>query len=77
MDVSSTGNRVFVALRGPIPLTANVAGVNNAVGSTPGVGVVQVRRAGQDGILVAVAPISHVVGGVEVADPHALRVRPT
>jgi DNA-binding beta-propeller fold protein YncE len=77
MDVSSMGNRVFVALRGPIPLTANVAGVNNAVGSTPGVGVVLVRRAGQDGSLVAVARISHVVGGVEIADPHALRVRPT
>ena len=76
LDVSPSGNRVYPSLRGPNPLTANVAGVNNAVGTTPGVAVVRVQRGGAGGQLHALAPISRVVGGVEVADPHALRVRP-
>ena len=75
MDISPSGNRVFLALRGPNPLTANVPGVNNAVGSTPGVGVVRVERNGQRGVLQAIAPISHVVSGVERADLHGLRIR--
>jgi len=78
MDISPSGNRVFVALRGPNPLTANVPLVNNAVGSTPGVGVIKVQEAGRRGVFVAVAPISHIDGlGVERADPHALRIRVT
>ncbi|MDQ3680604.1 MAG: hypothetical protein M3378_08705 [Actinomycetota bacterium] len=76
LDVSPSGNRIYVSLRGPNPLTANVPGVNNAVGSTPGVGVLRVQRGGAGGDLHAVARISRVVGGVETADPHALRVRP-
>ena len=75
MDVSPTFENVYVSLRGPNPLTANVPGVNNAVGATPGLGVI--RGSGGAGVLVAVAPISNVVGGVERADPHALRVRRT
>jgi len=75
MDISPSGNRIFVALRGPNPLTANVAGVNNAVGNTPGVGVIRVEQSGKHGVLQAIAPISHIVDGVERADPHALRVR--
>jgi DNA-binding beta-propeller fold protein YncE len=38
MGISPSGNRVYVSLHGPAPLTANVFGVNNAVGSTPGSG---------------------------------------
>ena len=75
MDISPSGNRVYLALRGPNPLTANVPGVNNAVGSTPGVGVVRVEHNGQRGTLQAIAPISNVVDGVERADPHTIRVR--
>jgi DNA-binding beta-propeller fold protein YncE len=75
MEFSPSGNRVFVALRGPNPLTANVAGVNNAMGSTPGVGVIRVLQGGRSGVLEAVAPISHIVDGVERADPHGLMVR--
>lgn len=75
MDISPSGNRVYVALRGPNPLTANVPGVDNAVGSTPGVGVLRVEGGGRTGALQAVAPITNVVGGVERADPHGLRVR--
>lgn len=75
MDVSPRGNRVFVSLRGPNPLTGNVVGVNNAVGNSPGVGVLRVRHGGHAGELYARAPITHVVDGVERADPHALTVR--
>jgi len=75
MALSPAGNRAFIAFRGPNPLTANVPGVNNAVGGTPGVGIVRVERGGGSGTLQALAPISHVVGGVERADPHAIAVR--
>jgi hypothetical protein len=75
MGSAPDGRRVYVSLRGPAPLTANVAGVDNAVGATPGVGILDVTRGGRSGRFRAVAPISHVVGGVETADPHALAVR--
>jgi DNA-binding beta-propeller fold protein YncE len=75
LAIAPAGNRVFASLRGPNPLTGNVPGVNNAVGSTPGVGVIRVQRNGMAGTFHAVAPISHVVGGVERADPHGLAVR--
>jgi DNA-binding beta-propeller fold protein YncE len=77
MGISPGGKRVYVSLRGPLPLTGNVPGVNNAAGSTPGVGIVRVTRGGRSGRLRAVAPISHVVAGTETADPHALAVRDT
>jgi DNA-binding beta-propeller fold protein YncE len=75
MDRSPSGQRVYVALRGPSPLTGNVAGVNNAVGSTPGLGVIRVQSGGLQGALQAIAPITNGSGGVERADPHAVRVR--
>jgi DNA-binding beta-propeller fold protein YncE len=75
MDISHSGNRIFMALRGPNPLTGNAPGVNNAVGSTPGVGVIRVEKSGRQGVFFAIAPITHIVGGVERADPHALMVR--
>lgn len=75
MDTSPAGNRVYVALRGPNPLTGNAPAVNNAVGSTPGLGIIRVESGGQTGTLQAIAPITHVVGGIERADPHAVRVR--
>jgi hypothetical protein len=75
MDISHNGKRVFVALRGPNPLTGNVAGVDNAVGITPGLGIIQVEQNGKRGELFAIAPISHIVDGVERADPHAVMVR--
>jgi hypothetical protein len=66
---------MYVSLRGPRPLTGNIALYNNAVGGTPGVGVIQVTEGGRGGELIAVAPITHVVDGLERADPHAVRVR--
>lgn len=75
MDAAPEHDWVFISLRGPNPLTANVPGVNNAVGTTPGVGVVRIKRDGRSGVLRAIAPITHVVDGVERADPHGLAVR--
>lgn len=75
MDTSPAGNRIYAALRGPNPLTGNAPAVNNAVGSTPGLGIIRVESGGRTGTLQAIAPITHVVGGVERADPHAVRVR--
>ena len=74
MDMSPDGNRVFVALRGPNPLSGNNAAFNNAAGSTPGLGIIRVEQGGRRGTFFARAPISHIVGGVERADPHGLRV---
>lgn len=77
LDISPNGNLVFVTLRGPRPLTANVPEVNNAVGSTPGIGVIRVKDGGSNGQFLAIVPISHVVDGVQLADPHGLAVRRT
>jgi len=72
-DVSPSGNRIFVSLRGPNPLTGDP---HVATGSTPGIGVVQVEEGGARGFLKAVVPISNVdAAGVERADAHGIRVR--
>jgi hypothetical protein len=75
MDVAPDGSYVFVALRGPNPLTGNDKAVNNAVGSTPGIGVVKVKDQGRSGELIGVARISNKRDGKETADPHAVAVR--
>ncbi|HEY9708888.1 MAG TPA: hypothetical protein V6D48_11850, partial [Oculatellaceae cyanobacterium] len=72
INFSSSGNRAFIALRGLKPLTSNDPTVNNAVGSTPGVGVVRVEQDGRSGVLEAIAPISPYA----IADPHGITVRP-
>jgi DNA-binding beta-propeller fold protein YncE len=77
MDVSPSGDRVFVTLRGPNPLTGNIAGINNAIGSAPGLGVLRVTGHGRGGAPETFLPITHLVGGVERADPHAIAVRRT
>ena len=77
LDISPAGNRAYVSLRGPNPLTGNAPGANNAVGATPGVGVLRVEDGGATGALQALAPITNVVAGVERADIHAIRVRRT
>ncbi|MGH2490144.1 MAG: YncE family protein [Candidatus Limnocylindria bacterium] len=88
LDAAPGGDYVFASLRGPCPLTANAAGVNNAVGSTPGVGVIAVNRGGRSGTLVGIAPIHNfdatgancapagAPASNDRADPHGLRVRP-
>jgi hypothetical protein len=88
LDAAPGGAYVFASLRGPCPLTANFAGVNNAVGATPGVGVIAIHRGGRSGTLIGIAPIHNfdptgtscapagAPASSDRADPHGLRVRP-
>jgi len=64
-----------MTLRGPNPLSGNVPEVHNAQGSTPGLGIVRVDDGGCNGVFEAVVPISNLVNGNQLADPHAVRVR--
>ena len=84
MDAAPDGSYVFATLRGPSPLTGNNKDVNNAVGSTPGVGVIKVEGGGRSGSLVGIAAISKKVEEKdkdgnpvikEKADPHGIQVR--
>ncbi len=71
-DLSPSGNRIFVSLRGPKPLTGDP---HNSTGPVPGLGVIQVNGASGKGSLKAVIPITNVdAGGVERADGHGIRV---
>ena len=45
-DISPSGNRIFVSLRGPNPLSGSP---HAATGSTPGLGVIQVEQGGKVG----------------------------
>jgi hypothetical protein len=72
-DASPPGNRLFVTLRGPNPLTGDP---HVSTGDSPGVGVIKLTKGGRDGSLAAVARITNVdAGGVERADPHGIRLR--
>ncbi len=75
MDVSPDGNYVFVGLRGPNPLTGNDKNVNNAKGSTPGVGVIKVTNGGKSGEFAGNARITNMKDGKETADTHGIAVR--
>lgn len=66
-DLSPRGDYMFTSLRGPNPSSGH-----EAFGSTPGVGVIDVRRGGRSGRLVGVARVGNVRG---TPDPHAIRVR--
>jgi hypothetical protein len=72
-DVSPGGNRMFVALRGPNPLSGDP---HVSTGSTPGIGIYQLEESGQRGVLKAVVRVTNLdAGGVERADPHGIAVR--
>lgn len=75
LDVASDGAYVFVGTRGPNPLTGNDKNVNNAKGSTPGVGVIKVTEGGKGGQFVGIARITNMKDGKETADTHGLGVR--
>jgi DNA-binding beta-propeller fold protein YncE len=75
VDISPSGDLMFVTLRGPNPLTGNAPGINNAAGSTPGLGIMEVKQGGRQGELRALIPITHPVNGTELADPHGIAVR--
>ncbi len=74
MDTSPSGNRIFMTLRGPNPLTGNNPAFNNAAGNSPGLGIIRVEQGGIRGTFFARVPISNIIDGVERADPHGLRV---
>lgn len=74
--ISPAGNRVYVTLRGPNPLTGNNPNVHNAEGTTPGLGVINVTHGGLAGKLASIFRISHLdSAGIERADPHGIAVR--
>ena len=75
LDVSPDAAYVFVALRGPAPLTGNDKTVNNAKGSTPGVGVITVINGGRGGEFIGVARLTNMKDGKETADIHAVAVK--
>ena len=70
MDLSPSGDLVFMTLRGPQALT----GGPSAIGSTPGVAIVLVENGGASGHRVAFIPIGSQDASSR-ADPHALAVR--
>ncbi len=75
LDASPDGAYVFAGTRGPSPLTGNNSEVNNAQGSTPGVGVIKVTGGGKGGEFVGVARITNMKDGKETADTHGVAVR--
>ncbi|MBL8684636.1 MAG: hypothetical protein JNK05_36005 [Myxococcales bacterium] len=80
LAVAPDQSRVYVALRGLLPLSANVADAGNAVGNTPGLGVIRVTEGGRSGVLETVVRVSNSSsfdgGTIERADPHGVAVRP-
>ena len=73
VDVSPSGDRLFVALRGPVPLSGDP---HNAIGSTPGVGVITLAENGRTGSLSAIVRITNSSQQEkQQPDPHGLRVR--
>ena len=72
-DLSPGGNRMFVAFRGPNPLSGDP---HVATGSTPGMGIYAIEESGRRGRLKAVVRVSNLdANGVERADPHGIAVR--
>lgn len=73
IDISPAGNRLFVALRGTLPLTGDP---HASRGSTPGLMTIQLQEGGSRGVVKRVDRISNIdAGGVERADGHGVRVR--
>jgi hypothetical protein len=73
VDRSPLGDRLFVALRGSVPLSGDP---HNASGSSPGLGIIQVTHGGRGGALVAVVPMTNALQQPKQApDAHGLRVR--
>ncbi len=73
LDISPAGDLVFVSLRGLFPLSGDP---HASTGSTPGLGIIQVKKDGRTGVLRGIARIANVDSeGANRADPHGLRVR--
>ena len=73
LDISPAGNRMFVSLRGSIPLTGDP---HVSTGTTPGLMVIKVEDGGRLGVVVGIVRVSNVgADGIDRADPHGIRVR--
>jgi hypothetical protein len=73
LDTSPRGDRVYVSLRGVIPLSGDP---HASTGNTPGLCVIKVSKSGRSGRIESIQRIANVdAAGVDRADPHALRVR--
>jgi hypothetical protein len=72
VDISPGGERIFAAFRGSVPLTGDP---HNATGSTPGLGIVHVDEDGRSGAVIGIVHFTNDRDGVNIADPHAVRVR--
>ncbi len=73
VDRAPSGNRLFVALRGPVPLTGDP---HNATGTTPGLGVIQLTQGGRSGELMTVVPMTNALQQPgQAPDAHGIRVR--
>jgi hypothetical protein len=73
VDRSPSGDRLFVALRGSVPLSGDP---HNARGTTPGLGIIELTRGGRTGRLAAVVPLTNAMQQANQApDAHGLRVR--
>lgn len=73
LDLDPRGKRIYVALRGPFPLSVTHA----AVGSCPGLGIVELQQDGRSGVLTQVLPtfLSNFAGTKNISDPHGVAVR--
>ena len=73
LDLSPHGNRFYIALRGPFPLTFAHA----ATGSCPGLGVIELTDGGKSGRLIDVLETTHLNadGSKNISDPHGAIVR--
>ena len=73
LDIDPKGKRTYVALRGPFPLSVTHA----AVGSCPGLGIVELQKDGRSGILAKVLPTFHsnFAGDRNISGPHGAIVR--
>ena len=73
MDIDPKGKRIYVALRGPFPLSVTRA----AVGSCSGLGILELQKDGRSGIPTKVLPTFHsnFAGDRNTSDPHGAIVR--
>lgn len=73
LDISPRGDRFYVALRGPFPLTIAHA----AAGSCPGLGIVKIKGSGRRGALQYTLPTTwlNFDGTKNISDPHGSAVR--
>jgi len=73
VDISPAGNRLFVALRGSVPLTGDP---HASTGSTPGLMTIQIEEGGVRGAVKRIDRIANVdAAGIDRADLHGVRVR--